>query len=350
MSKADDKPGTDFSGADDALSATGMFLGSFRREPDPFAAPDPMPRQAPPASRAPEPVSSKISSGEGNRKERGEFTQLFGTAPVGSVQPPPVTPADHSGSFTQMFSAPLDRTSTPTSVPKVKGFSSPGASDSASAEGSFTELFSNPAAARAPLPSQASSPSPLVEKLEWAVSREAAVTRKPTGGESPGVTELLRALSGNEGARADSLSEEPVSFSPARPVPSPALPSTAPADSFTVLLKKLTERTPTPQSLDTLQQPVPLMAAPTGQGEYTRVITDHPIKPSAVMPSPQVGAETKVFPVKLDASKVAAPSLSPPTVSPPKTKLQELMPILLLLNAFLMVVVIVLLLFALLRR
>jgi hypothetical protein len=353
MSKADDKPRTEFSGADDALSATGMFQSSFRREPDPFAAPAPIPWQTPPAPRAPKPVSSKVSPSEGYGKERGEFTQLFGTAPAGSVQPPPVTPADPSGPFTQMFFASQDHASTPTSVPKVKGFSSPGASDSASAEGSSTELFSGAAAGRAPVPAQA----PFVEKREWAVSRESAVPRKPAGGESPGVTELLRALSGNEGSRAESLSHEPVSYSAARPV---APPSTVPTDSFTVLLKKLTECPPTPQNsmpqnpvpqnLDTLQQPGPPMAAPTGHGEYTRVVADYPTKPAGVMPSAPVGAETKVFPAKLDVPKVAAPPLASPAVSPPKSKLQEMMPILTVLNTFLMVVVIVLLMLALLHR
>ncbi len=61
----------------------------------------------------------------------------------------------------------------PANPPRMKGYSSPGASDSASAEGSFTQLFRTVTPSPAPLPriqplaAQASSSPPAVEKTEW---------------------------------------------------------------------------------------------------------------------------------------------------------------------------------------
>jgi hypothetical protein len=189
----------------------------------------------------------------------------------------------------------------------MKGFSSPGASDSASAEGSFTQLFR----AAPPVAARPSSSPPAPAK------------------ESPGVTDLFRALSATDGPQAVQNTERP------------APPPTTPGDSFTVLIQRLTENTPPPPVLET-RQIAPAAAAPSGLGEYTRVISRDDIKTASVAPVQQVAAAPMVEPPKAAPTPAAAP--------PAKNKLQELVPILLVLNAFLLVVVIVLVIFALLRR
>jgi hypothetical protein len=201
---------------------------------------------------------------------------------------------------------------------------------------------------------QASKPAPgvdrAVDKRDWGVNFETETNRKPVS-ESPGVTELFRALSTTNQDRAQPLAEEPISFSPVRPVAAaPPVPTTHPAESFTAILQKLTEATPVTHSYVSLQPVAPAVAAPPGQGEFTRIIAADETKALGSVPAPQEAAETKVFPVKLEVPKVAAPKLSAPPLPPPKTKLHEMVPILLVLNAFLMFVLIVLAIFMLLRK
>jgi hypothetical protein len=234
----------------------------------------------------------------------------------------------------------------------MKGFSSPGASDSASAEGSFTQLFraAPPVAARSPLATQPSGSPPEVEKREWPLAYDPSASIKQPGvaKESPGVTELFRALSATDAPQAVQNDELPLSFSNTRPAVAPAPPSTTPGDSFTVLIQRLTENTPPTPVLETRQLP-PAAAAPSGLGEYTRIIGRDEIKASSVAPVQQVAAETRVKAPVAEPVK-AADKPTPAAVSPAKNKLQELVPILLVLNAFLLVVVIVLVIFLLVRR
>jgi hypothetical protein len=357
MSKADNKPEREPIGPDDPLSATGMFLGGFQQT-DPFQAQEPAsakgaplpPKQSPPFSPAPD--------------GRGEFTQLFGTVNPLSTQSPsaafssPATatpmeaPSQSSGEATRMFASPpappAERPAAgtaPANTPRMKGFSSPGASDSASAEGSFTQLFRTapPVAARSPQHAQPSSSPPEAEKREWPSTFDPGTSSKGSGKESAGVTELFRALSASDGPQAAQNAERPLSFSNTRPGASPAPPPTTPGDSFTVLIQRLTENTPPPQALET-RQIAPAAAAPSGLGEYTRIIRRNEVASAA--PVPQVAAEAKVQAPVVEPLK-AAPTPAPP---PAKSKLQELVPSLLVLNAFLLVVLIVLVIFALVRK
>lgn len=373
MSKADNKPDGEPIGPDDPLSATGMFLGAFQPQTGSFQAQEPAsakgaplpPKQTPPFSPAPEhSVFGGNSPSEAEPERRGEFTQLFGT-----VNPPPAqspsaassspaiaiqreAPSLIPGEVTRMFASPPAPPASPISTapanaPRMKGFSSPGASDSASAEGSFTQLFraAPPVAARSPLQTQASSSPPEAEKREWPPTYDPGASNKQPGPgkEPPGVTDLFRALSATDGPQAVQNAERPLTFSNTRPVAQPAPPPTAPGDGFTVLIQRLTENTSPPQVLET-RQVAPASAAPSGLGEYTRIISRDEIKVASVQ---QVAAEAKVQAPVVEPPK-AAPT--PAAVSPAKNKLQELVPILLVLNAFLLVVVIVLVIFALLRR
>ncbi len=134
-----------------------MFLNAFHRQPDPSEALPP--------------------SGEPKPAAHGEFTQLFGVqSPVPPTpHPPPATtaaretPKQTSEEVTRIFvrQAPPQTEPTvrvvpspapppPPNPPRMKGFSSPGASDSASADASFTQLFRP--APPSPTPSPHSTP------------------------------------------------------------------------------------------------------------------------------------------------------------------------------------------------
>ena len=114
-----------------------MFLRSFATDPQkPTATVEP----TPPAPSAP-----------AAKAEASEFTRMFQPmAPSESVPPTPPPPsppvpapaggAPSDGGFTSAFIVPSSVSDQPPPQ-KVKGFSTPGASDSASAEGSFTRIF-----------------------------------------------------------------------------------------------------------------------------------------------------------------------------------------------------------------
>jgi len=367
MTEADGKPGAKPTGQNDPLSATGMFLDAFHWQSDPSQG------QAP-ESLAP-PATAKPATTGASPVAQGEFTQLFGTpnpaapppksqsaAPVPQTSAAPqetLKPA--SGDVTRIFvqqPAPLTEqpargvpgtaASAPANPPRMKGFSSPGASDSASAEGSFTELFRRVTPSPAPLPriqpsaAQASSSPPAVEKTEWPASTQ----------KSPGATDLFRALSAAEGSQADRNAHRPESFSNAMPA------SPAPG-SVTMWIQKLSQDVE-PSSTEQAFEPPPLTAtpapgSPAGQGEYTRIISGDALKGSMGVPAPPVSAVPKVQapaiePPKVVAPKVAPPALAAPAVPAPRTKLQEMLPILLVLNAFLLVVLILVVIFALMRK
>lgn len=364
MSKADNKPEGEPIGPDDPLSATGMFLGAFQQT-NPSQAPEPAqlpPRQTPAFSPAPErPAFGWKSASEAEPPGRGEFTQLFGRvnppptqSPSAASSPPAIgvpreAPSPIPGEVTRMFASPAvpppERpaaspvSTAPANTPRMKGFSSPGASDSASAEGSFTQLFraAPPVAARSPLQAQSSSSAAEVEKREWPATFDPGTSTKGPANESPGVTELFRALSATDGSQA-------VSFSNTRPGAPPVPPPTTPGDSFTVLIQRLTENISPPQVLET-RQITPAASAPSGVGEYTRIIRRDEI--ASVAPVQQVAAEAKLQAPVVEPLK-AAPA--PAAVPPAKSKLRELVPILLVINAFLLVVLIVLVIFALVRK
>jgi hypothetical protein len=359
MTEADGKPGAKPTGQNDPLSATGIFLDAFHWQSDPSQG------QAP-ESLAP-PAAAKPATTEASPVAQGEFTQLFGTLNPAASPPqsqsaapaprtsaaPQETPKQTSGDVTRIFmqqAAPLTEPPVraipsptppaPANPPRMKGYSSPGASDSASAEGSFTQLFRTVTPSPAPLPriqplaAQASSPPPAVEKTEW----------PNTTAKSLGATDLFRALSGPEGSQADRNAPRPESFS--NSMPGPPTPG-----SVTMWIQKLSEnaeRSSTEQAFE----PPPPTATPapgtlSGQGEFTRIISSVPAPPASAVPKVQAPA---IEPPQVAAPKLAPPAFAAPAVPAPRTKLQEMLPILLVLNAFLLVVLILVVIFALMRK
>ncbi len=250
---------------------------------------------------------AKPAAGESKAPAPGEFTQIFGALnPAG----PAPAPREEAARISERKAVPP---ASPANPPRMKGFSSPGASDSASDEGSFTQVFRTISASPAPTPQirpiqpltpQASSLPPAVEKGGWPSSPA----------KSPGATDLFRALSAAD--------RPPVDRNP-HPSPEPG--------SVTDWMRKLSEEEPA-------VKPQPATPAPvaTVSGEYTRIIAGE--------------APAKVQVPVMEAPKVAPPQVAAPAVAAPRTKLQEMLPILLVLNSFLLVVLILLVVFVLLRK
>ncbi len=415
MTEDPKKPGA---GQPDPLSATGMFLNAFQTQTDQpvepeqekagqwFAADDKggaesdgprlgaarlggpwdQPLNAPsvPASVPRPPL------GEG-RPVPGEFTQMFHKldfAPSPAVsapqeaRPTPEISRQEPGEFTRMFVRatasmpvrPMPAASDPAAFappapPRLKGFSTPGVSDSASAEGSFTQLFQSPAPAPAapvrPLP-------PLSNGTEAAWSSSLDSPPSKDAMESAGVTQLFRALSPENELPANRFGE---------PAPQPAVPTANAPGSITMLIQRLTEENL--QSSAVSSPPAatgPDMAGVSEPGEFTRIMSRGP----AAAPPAQGGPAEKVAapaPVVFPVTPIpAAPSFAPPSTpafaapavpavvvpplqsppipapkvaasaNPPQSKLQQMMPMLLVLNAFLLVVLIVLVVFLLKTR
>jgi len=359
MSEEDSKPGAKPASQADPLSATGMFLDAFHWQSDPS-------REQAPESIA-QPSAAKPAATEARPVAQGEFTQLFGGLNPGAPQsqPPSAAPAPRAspvpqeplkpaaGDITRIFvqqaappveppvrAVPSPAPPTPASPPRMKGYSSPGASDSASAEGSFTQLFRTETPSPAPPPriqpmAAPSSPPPAVEKTEWPNSTP----------KSLGATDLFRALSAEEGSTVDRTPRRPEPFSNSMPA------SPAPG-SVTMWIQKLSEEVEASSPAQVFEQP-PLTATPApdtlaGHGEFTRIISGGlPAPPASAVPKVQAPV---VEPPKVVAPKLAPPALAAPAVPAKQTKLQEMLPILLVLNAFLLVVLILVVIFALMRK
>ena len=280
MTEDPKKPGA---GHPDPLSATGMFLNAFQTQTDQpvepeqekagpwFAADDKggaesdgaaldgaalggarlggpwdQPLNAPsvPASVARPPL------GEG-RPVPGEFTQMFhklefAPSPAASApqeaRPTPEISRQEPGEFTRMFVRatasmpvrPMPAASDPAAFappapPRLKGFSTPGVSDSASAEGSFTQLFQSPAPAPA-APVRPLSPLSNGTEAAWSSSLDSPPSKDAM--ESAGVTQLFRALSPENELPANRFAE---------PGPQSAAPPANAPGSITMLIQRLTE-------------------------------------------------------------------------------------------------------------
>lgn len=408
MTEDGKKRGAEGAGQPDPLSATGMFLNAFQTQPDQpveqeqesagewFAAEDKsgaalseaklggaklggpwgQPLNAPSVpSSAPRP-----SPGEG-KPVPGEFTQMFHklefapSPPVSSApeaRPSPEISRQEPGEFTRMFvratasmpQRPMPAVSDPAAfappaTPRLKGFSTPGVSDSASAEGSFTQLFQT----AAPTPAAAVRPfTPLSNGTEAAWSSNLDLPPSKDAMESAGVTQLFRALSPENEPPANRFGEQS---------PQPAVPAASAPGSVTMLMQRLTE------DLHSSSSPLPASGPePVGvsePGEFTRIMSGGSASGVAGKGGPAEKAvpAPAVFPIPVaplpPAPVFAAPAIpaiavpkpqAPPipapqvvaSAAPPQSKLQQMMPMLLVLNAFLLVVLILLVVFLLKSR
>lgn len=442
MTKADWTPDSQPTGEADPLSATGMFLSALGKESSqpqkpkeespaqPVAALDAKQAQWPleqVLTPSPKAAPATPAPVEGAQGSPGEFTKMFrapeplrAEPPRSPAAAPPAQPSEARqvpppapGEFTRIFvkqveAKPADRvpappvrivpepplaTSPAPGAPRLKGFSS-GASDSASAEGGFTQFFqprpSTPAPAASPAarvqpytPPTPSAAAP-VDEFKWSRQPEfsAADSHVGSGAGSAGVTDLFASLAPT-GQPQQNVKAEAVKGQTFEPLPSytpasPAEPSTGEAGSVTRLIQRLSEGTrPAP-----LVEPPPETAEVTAQstgsgpGEFTRMISaattrsaagaPAPVAPRAapapfaapaIPPPPAMPAAPKPMapppPAAFQVPKAEppkAPAFAPPTVPAPKSKLEEMVPILLVVNTFLLIVLIVVQIFALKAR
>ena len=407
------------------LSATAMFLRSFDSAPK-EGEPQPVPTavNVPPAAAA--------SSGA------GEFTRMFQSLnstpassasqapveippPVAKQEPPrPQTPPPAAGEFTRIFvgsgsssaPSPIKEASakppveTPAASPsKMKGFSTPGLSDSASGEGSFTQFFK--AASPAPTPAPIFTPplQPAVRDASTDFPMDFGTSSKPVDTAqslaSGGATGLLSTLSGPSTPLPSSRPPEPVAYRP-EPVPSytPVAPAPPRSEAMggdsggvTRLIQRLSQVSKeAPPEPVIAQSPAPVPPpADSGPGEFTRMISGAavaaavgnpgvaaPAAPAPQTPPPAAPIAFSVTPPamhvpaapappamhvqaappafhaqaaapapKIELPKMEAPKLAPPAIAAPKGKLEAMVPVLLVVNTFLLVVILLVLLFAL---
>jgi len=328
----------------ESFSATGMFRRAFAPNPEEPASPkapsaEPSPAAPSTARETPPPVS-----------QAGEFTHLFqrvqpflpdaaATPPTPAATGVPFTP--EPGEFTRIFRGrpagrPSDarRDGETSATGAVRGFSSPGPSDSAAAEGSVTQLL------RAPSPGPSASPAHAKVEYESLLQARAAAPAAP----SPRITNLLESLS-----TRDRSADAPIA---------PELPPISPraaSGGVTQFIQKLAdEDSPAPPAPPPQSEPIPTSSGP---GEFTRMVARLDEKPELTAPSVpsaspatppgRLGGAPIPFAATLPPAPVAAPALAakpapPPLPAPPpqkKTKLEAMAPALLAMNTVLLLAV-----------
>lgn len=462
MTKPDWTPESQPVDAAEPLSATGMFLSAFGTESDPpqkekeeiSAKPAPVPEAIQPA-RPVEPglASSGFSSppgpatGGAPQASAGEFTRMFQAAATSQPAPPtpqavqpPAPPAEpkHSAApapseFTRIFlkthdplpsqparaipDAPPATPSIP-DAPRAKGFSSPGASDSASAAGSFTQFFQTRPSAPAPAPVphapvySAPTPAPVVpkppEEFKWPSEPAYRAGDSSAGQGTPSSSSATGLLSSLVSPGQHPIDRQPAPYEPLpsfAPAP-PAASTSAEPGSVTRLIQRLSESVQVSPPVEQQESPsafaeAPLPVVDSGPGEFTRMISGiamqdaikaapqqaaappapapqfavpvavpQPVMPHMPMPASPAAAQpfhmaaSAAPPVmphmpvhaaaqpamqapKIELPHVAPPKLQPVVIPAPKSKLQEMLPMLLVVNTFLLIVLILVVIFAL---
>jgi hypothetical protein len=404
--KADPKPADPLAGMPAAASAhpevnrptpppagagefTQMFQRVESRQPSSSSSGEiPLRPPAPPAAQIPPqpPVQHAPD------RSPGEFTKVFV-----SGQPTTSTPLKNVDENTRSTHLP------PMSPSRAKGFSSPGVSGSASGEGSFTQVFKTAAATTsfppAPARPPAAPPAPA-PKPSW---NNDPIFRNPPGASpeepnSPSVTSILASLA-SPGNSSPARGTDTPAY---RPDPTPHTPPFMPresteasAGSVTQMIQRLAQTPAEPPP------PAPPIVAPppvsAGPGEFTRMISrseltsppaEPPPAPQAAAPAPfaypplpPMPAFTPPAPPQLAhpaappmpafAPSAAAPAPAPrftppaspavpaipipaapkppalaaPALAPPKTKLEAMVPILLVINTFLLLVLLIVVIF-----
>lgn len=396
------KPGSEEPEDREPLSATAMFLRSLDGAP---AAKVETPgwgtEKIPSGPQTPPGSSAAAYSSTANVS--GEFSQIFGNpnrwpSPATPVSPQPAgtgAPSEEPpGEFTRIF---LKETGVPPSradeiLPprksegssRAKGFSSPGVSDAASGDSTFTNFFKpSPGAASGPPASTASArPAPFDTGVN-APPRPADVSPRFSGSVPPSsdrsVTDILTNLSSDRPPFSVSRNSEVVPYreEPRRVPASASAPSpAAEAGGVTQILNRLAPE-PVKSVIDSA--PVRIEPAPaTGPGEFTRMISREELnaaraaEPAAPSPAFAAPPLPKVQPPPMAAPRMpAAPALPPAQVAhpvapsipapavpvppkppvlaaappAPKSKLEAIVPFLLLVNTFLLIVLLVVVVF-----
>jgi hypothetical protein len=371
----------------------------------------------------PEQAREAVSFAPHTAGDRGEFTQMFGKlGSVGSssefspsnspamanperveAAKPGIGPAGTPGpgEFTRIIIKDAGAAAKPvaksaeegpesnSSPIRPKGFSTPGGSDAASAETSFTQIFKQSVKAtggpaqsgQAPLPPE--RPRPLHASAPSSPAGGGFPTdRSDAGKQDLSITSLIESLSSPSNSSISQRAPEPAPYqadpiASYQPVAKPAPASQLESGGVTSFIQRLSEPIPAPKVQTPLPPPIP--QNDPGPGDYTRIISS-PVKPGAsVTPVPTSPAQSPgpvfarpvvpVPPIPVQAAMQPAlvapalpampvqnapapapysppvPALAPPAVAAPKGKLEALVPTLLVVNTFLLVVILVVMIF-----
>lgn len=309
----------------------------------------------------------------------GEFTRILSGSGSGS-----------SGGASQRPGA------SPVPASRSKGFSTPGSTESASAGGSFTQFFKATPAAPKPMPPVSAEPVTADSAWKPEPAFKPAETTPSANAPSGSVTSILSSLASPSRETSSPRESEPVAY---RATPSPSSPptNTVPAASggdaggVTRLIKKLAQE---PVAAPPPPPSAPVVVASSEPSEFTRMISKiggganpqagvdlpaapapaaaaapavsvqfqapampqaphippvAPVAPVAAAGTPKVSAQVAVAhpqaPVLPPAPKIAPPPAPALAIGPPKSKLEALVPMLLVINTFLLLIVLVVLIF-----
>jgi len=388
----------------DPLSATGMFLSALGAESRP-----PLQR-APDVFAEPLPKSTAIPPADAERPQAfpGEFTRLFQAAEPSHPAPVQRFPrqtnapgseldpaaANSPGEFTRIFVKPPEHAPAPpaakatprtesvskpaSAMPRLRGYSS-GVSDSASADGTLagtaqlrpSDPFAAPrvpASAPAPPVSRAPQSSTPQEEFKWTPQSEPRSFDRPAKPleESQGSSAFFASpdSSRSSSERVNLKGSDPLaSFYSSRPGGTSAVDEPG---GVTRLIQKLSEDVRVLPRADA-PPAVPEVAAPSSEsfpGEFTRMISKSsvpggsavsgsaslPVQASAPPLAAPVIAPPAIQVPSVTLPQPPAPKMAPPVAAAPPGKFQAMVPILLVVNTFLLLVLIVLVIFALKAR
>jgi hypothetical protein len=346
--------------------------------------------------------------------EPGEFTRVFQSVqvpggPAGSVPgnrpalvvPPPEpsigseSRSSEPGGFTQMFSKPAV----------------PAEAVRRDEPGTFTQMFSKPAAPAAPpaaqetaFPSLRTEPPPAEKDFGWAAGRAA----EPPVAAQGGFTQLFRALNQEEAgsAKAPEAPLPPMQVAPQTSAaaggftqllqslstpPAQGAPGVDPAAGIPGIPQSRPAAPPAGNfpaanfsgagTTSPAGGPAPSGPMPSGPGEFTRVISGSAFREaqagavggpaSAPLAAPAAGRPSFPMPAAMPpmaAPKAPTPHLAPPAfafpppaapqagppppaaAAPPQSGLQKHLPLILLVNVFLLLVIVLILVFVLRHR
>lgn len=301
----------------------------------------------------------------------GEFTRIFVKDATPSAKPA-------ARSFEER------QEGVPSQPARPKGFSSPGVSDAASGEPGFTQIFKPlPGARGAGSPSQPGQPfvpsaRPEAARSDAQFGRPSDPPNAAKGDQS--ITSLIESLSSPSAAASGPRAPEPAPYRPDplasyQPATKPAPPSDFESAGVTRFIQRLADP---PAAQPAPAPPPPIREANAGPGEYTRIISSlsspaasaPPAPPPAPAEAPAPGISfarpaapplpqnpihvamppaAAPAPPAFTAPPVPAPRLpaapAPPTVAAPKGKLEAMVPMLLVVNTFLLVIILVVMIF-----
>jgi hypothetical protein len=346
---------------------TQLFQKVDARQPS--ASGSPLPAETPVRPMAPAVQPQPPQSGNhGVDRGPGEFTRVF----VGGATPTPPASPKSTDEYSRSIPLPTGNS------PRSKGFSEPGGSGSASGEGSFTQIFKSassiPASSPA-APPQAAAPPPI-QKSAWNDDPifRAPQSPPPADPSSPSVTTLLASLGTSGNANPAARSQGNAAYRP-EPILS-ALPfgSREPQEAapggVTRMIQRLAQTPPEPVLASPPVAPPPVSSGP---GDFTRMISRMGPSSPAVEPPPPTAQGSapaptpfapppvpavapppiplapKMAPPQAPAAHLPAipkpPVSAPPALAAPKTKLEAMVPILLVINTFLLLVLLIVVIF-----